>query len=166
MYSTNLLYCLLLLYRKLIGWISPGITEWHYELTIQSSVDTSLLWKFDTVRGASTLRYRYRLTRLVILPKSCLIDQSSGGVSSAADIAYLRTVLPASTEEAFFTYLHEVDTSVVTLYAIAEGSVVFPKVPVMRVEGPLPIVQLLETTLLNLVNYSRWGRRKSRGPLH
>lgn len=75
---------------------------------------------------------------------------------SPPDIDYLRSVLPATTEEEFFTYLHELDTREVTMYAVPEGSVVFPKVPVIRLEGPLPIVQLLETTMLTLVNYAKY----------
>lgn len=59
-------------------------------------------------------------------------------------------------EEEFFNYLSQVSANEVTLYAIPEGSVVFPKVPLIRMEGPLPIVQLLETTLLTLVNYARF----------
>lgn len=43
----------------------------------------------------------------------------------------------------------------VSMWAIPEGYVVFPKVPLLRIEGPLPIVQLMETTLLNLINYAR-----------
>ncbi|KAF8715285.1 hypothetical protein HU200_027244 [Digitaria exilis] len=38
---------------------------------------------------------------------------------------------------AFFDYLREVDCSDVEVYSIPEGSVVFPKVPLMRVEGPV-----------------------------
>ncbi|KAK2160577.1 hypothetical protein LSH36_130g03030 [Paralvinella palmiformis] len=70
------------------------------------------------------------------------------------DLEYLRTILPPHTEEDYFEYLRNLDTGSVTLYAIDEGTVVFPKVPLMRIEGPLPIVQLLETTLLTLVNYA------------
>ena len=76
---------------------------------------------------------------------------------SLLDIAYLKKVLPPNTEPEFFDYLTDLTTDEVTVYAIAEGMVVFPKVPLMRIEGPLPIVQLLETTLLNLINYARYS---------
>jgi len=74
------------------------------------------------------------------------------------DMDYLRTILPPSTEEAFYDYLSSVSTDNIVVYAVDEGMVVFPKVPLMRVEGPLAVVQLLETTLLNLVNYARFGK--------
>ncbi|XP_013378806.1 nicotinate phosphoribosyltransferase-like [Lingula anatina] len=70
------------------------------------------------------------------------------------DIEYLRTILPPTTEEEFFEFLHNLTAKDVIVYAVDEGSVVFPRVPIIRLEGPLPVVQLLETTLLNLVNYA------------
>lgn len=45
-----------------------------------------------------------------------------------ADVAYLRSVLPSTTEDAFFDYLATLDASEVTVTAIPEGSVVFPRV--------------------------------------
>nr|CAI5828587.1 unnamed protein product [Callosobruchus analis] len=73
---------------------------------------------------------------------------------SDSDIDYLRNTLPANTEEEFFEYLRSVNASDIRLYAMAEGYVAFPRLPLMRIEGPLIIVQLLETTLLTLVNYA------------
>ncbi|BBN19874.1 nicotinate phosphoribosyltransferase [Marchantia polymorpha subsp. ruderalis] len=71
-----------------------------------------------------------------------------------SDVAYLRTILPSRCEEAFFDYLKGVDCSEVVINAIPEGSVCFPRVPLIRVQGPLLIAQLLETTFLTLVNYA------------
>ncbi|TMW62539.1 hypothetical protein Poli38472_005157 [Pythium oligandrum] len=70
-----------------------------------------------------------------------------------SDIAYLRTVL-TDAEEAFFEWLATVDCSNIKVYAIKEGTIVFPRVPLLRIEGNLAVGQLLETPLLNLLNYA------------
>ncbi|ONM11381.1 Nicotinate phosphoribosyltransferase 2 [Zea mays] len=57
-------------------------------------------------------------------------------------------------EDDFFEYLRSIDCSDVEVYAIPEGYAVFPKVPLMRIEGPVAVVQLLETPFLSLVNYA------------
>lgn len=42
-------------------------------------------------------------------------------------------------QDGFYDYLRGIDCSDVEVYAIPEGSVVFPKVPLMRVEGPVAV---------------------------
>lgn len=44
------------------------------------------------------------------------------------DVEYLRSVLPADTDAAFFSYLKELDCSSVSVSAVPEGSVVFARV--------------------------------------
>ncbi|XP_035740574.1 nicotinate phosphoribosyltransferase-like isoform X1 [Vespa mandarinia] len=73
---------------------------------------------------------------------------------SNSDIKYLKSTMPATVDPEFFDYLKNVNVNDVTIYAMQEGSVTFPRIPLLRVEGPLIIVQLLETTLLTLVNYA------------
>ncbi|XP_061832065.1 nicotinate phosphoribosyltransferase isoform X3 [Nerophis lumbriciformis] len=70
------------------------------------------------------------------------------------DVDFLRSVLPPATDAAFFQYLRGLDCSGVTLRAVPEGTVVFAREPLMEVAGPLVVVQLLETSLLCLVNYA------------
>lgn len=72
---------------------------------------------------------------------------------SCSDISYLKSCLP-DCEEEFFTYLANMDAKEVRVMAMEEGSVCFPRIPLMKVKGPLVLVQLLETVFLNLVNYS------------
>src|SRR5690606_35817400 len=40
-----------------------------------------------------------------------------------------------------------------TLHAVKEGEIIFPNIPVVRVEGTLLEAQLIETVLLNLLNF-------------
>lgn len=44
-----------------------------------------------------------------------------------SDIEYLKTTLPPTIEQSFFVYLKELTAKDVKLYAIDEGSVVFPR---------------------------------------
>jgi nicotinate phosphoribosyltransferase len=69
------------------------------------------------------------------------------------DLAYLDRVLPRCGKE-FAAWLRSVDASQVCVYAQREGSVVFPRVPLMRLEGPLAVCQLMESAILNLISYS------------
>ena len=67
-----------------------------------------------------------------------MYDQLLNHCFFTSDIAYLKTILPTAVEEEFYTFLKAIDTSKVTLSAMLEGSIVFPKIPLIRVEGPLP----------------------------
>lgn len=74
---------------------------------------------------------------------------------SQSDIDYLRSVPALShAEPEFWSWLAGLDTSELTVYAMQEGTPAFPRVPLLRVEGPLALAQLVETTLLNLINFS------------
>ncbi|CAL8073092.1 unnamed protein product [Orchesella dallaii] len=73
---------------------------------------------------------------------------------SDSDIEYLRETLPQSVEPAFFDFLKNLTANDITVHAIDEGCVAFPRIPLLRIEGPLIVAQLLETTLLTLVNYA------------
>ncbi|MCL4466028.1 MAG: nicotinate phosphoribosyltransferase [Chloroflexi bacterium] len=67
-------------------------------------------------------------------------------------IEFIRSRMPGR-DPGFFEWLRGVDCSRVRLYAMREGTLAFPRVPLLTVEGPLAVCQLLETTLLNLVNF-------------
>lgn len=71
------------------------------------------------------------------------------------DLDYLRKTLPKVDDEGFYNYLKEVTTKDITVYAMEEGTVCFPNEPLVRLEGPLIVVQLLEAVLLNMINFAR-----------
>mmetsp|Transcript_29861 Transcript_29861/g.39255 ORF Transcript_29861/g.39255 Transcript_29861/m.39255 type:complete len:574 (+) Transcript_29861:153-1874(+) len=69
-----------------------------------------------------------------------------------SQLQYLREQLK-DCEEEFFDYLANLDCSEVQIHALKEGTVCFPREPLIRVSGPLGICQLVETTLLTLVGF-------------
>ncbi len=66
------------------------------------------------------------------------------------DLDYLRSL--NLFDEAFLDYLRGFKPHC-TVRAVPEGTLVFPHEPVIQVEGPILEAQLVETALLNMVNY-------------
>jgi nicotinate phosphoribosyltransferase len=69
---------------------------------------------------------------------------------SDEDIAYLRSL--SLFDEVFLQHLKKFEFTG-EIYAVKEGTVVFPYEPIIRVKAPIMEAQLIETALLNLVNH-------------
>ena len=67
-----------------------------------------------------------------------------------ADIGYLRTL--GLFDESFLEHLKNLRFTG-EIYAVPEGTIVFPNEPLVRVKAPILQAQLIETALLNLVNH-------------
>ena len=66
------------------------------------------------------------------------------------DIDYLRTT--GMFEEDFLDYLRHFHFSG-DIYAIPEGTVIFPREPIVKVIAPIMEAQLVETAILNIINH-------------
>jgi nicotinate phosphoribosyltransferase len=87
-----------------------------------------------------------------------LVDWMRSVRCSDEDIAYLKSqtnnVGGRIFADDFLDWLRENGNfDSITLQAIPEGRVVHPNVPLTVVQGPLAIAQILETSLLNRINY-------------
>lgn len=75
---------------------------------------------------------------------------------SDSDLAYLATLKGPEGDQlfsnGFFDYLADMRFSC-DVDAVPEGTVVFPYEPLVRIQGPLVQCQLLESPLLNLINF-------------
>lgn len=80
------------------------------------------------------------------------------------DIAYLSSLkAPCGGDmfkKGFLEYLRDFRMRV-DVWAIPEGDIAFPREPMLRVQGPVIDCQLLETALLNLVNFQTLAATKA-----
>ncbi len=87
---------------------------------------------------------------------STLIDFISQFRFDASDAAYLGTLTGSDGnplfEKQFLDYLMEMEFNC-HMDAVPEGTVMFPYEPLVRVRGPIIQCQILETALLNIMNF-------------
>lgn len=85
-----------------------------------------------------------------------VIDYLQNWKFSNADLDYLATLKNPNNKKLFpkpfLDYLRKLKFKC-DIDAIPEGTVVFPHEPLLRIQGPLVQCQLLETALLNIINF-------------
>ena len=86
------------------------------------------------------------------------LEWLDGASFGKEEVNYLRSHKSSNGEQLFaddfLAWLRdEFFTKAINLYAIPEGRVVHPNVPLHVIEGPLAVAQIIETALLNIINY-------------
>ncbi|MCP5150400.1 MAG: nicotinate phosphoribosyltransferase [Ectothiorhodospiraceae bacterium] len=127
-----------------------------YELTMAYGY-----WKLGRTREEAAFHLFFRSNAFgggytVAAGLAYVVDFLRGLHFTDDDLQYLATLVGNDGaplfEPAFLDYLRDLDFSF-DLDAVPEGTVVFPHQPLLRVCGPLPQVQILETPLLDMVNF-------------
>jgi nicotinate phosphoribosyltransferase len=135
--------------------ISPLLTD-LYQLTMAYGY-----WKLGIHNREAVFHQFYRNhpfggNYAVACGLATLVDFLQDWHFSSDDINYLRTLQsPAQTPlfpEDFLTYLQTLRFSC-DVAAVPEGELVFANEPMIRIKGPLIQGQLLESTVLNIMNF-------------
>eukprot|EP01132_Coremiostelium_polycephalum_P010820 gene10820-13257_t len=139
--------------KPLNGFVTPLLTD-MYQITMAYS-----LWKNNRHNIPTVFDLYFRKNPFggeftVFAGLEEVIRFISDYHFTSDDLAIIKSLLGPDCDEGFIEYLSKLDASEVTIYALKEGSVVFPRIPLIRVEGPLAVCQLFETTLLCLVNFA------------
>lgn len=134
------------------SFVNPMLTDF-YQLTMAYAY-----WRGERHNDASVFELFFRKNPFhgeftIFAGLSEVLRFISNFRFSERDVEFIKKSFPSDTPQAFFDYLLTVDCSEVIVSSMSEGSVVFPRCPIIRIEGPLLVCQLLETTLLNLTNF-------------
>ena len=135
---------------------SVGLLTDLYQLTMAYGY-----WKTGQVatEGAFNLYFRHNPFGggyAIACGLGYLVDFVESFHFDSSDLAYLDTLCGNDGrplfESEFLSFLSEIELSC-DVDAVPEGTVVFPQEPLVRITGPLLQCQLLETPLLNILNF-------------
>ncbi|MEE4197856.1 MAG: nicotinate phosphoribosyltransferase [Bacteroidales bacterium] len=121
----------------------------YYELTMAQGY-----YLASRHEGPATFDYFFRKNPFrggytIFAGLSDFLDALENFSFSDQDCSYL---LKSGLDERFVRYLRSFRFKG-TIHSVQEGEVVFPQEPVMRVEGSILETQLIETLLLNIINF-------------
>jgi nicotinate phosphoribosyltransferase len=135
-----------------------------YQLTMACAY-----WKSDTIDKEAVFHLTFRAAPFeggftIASGLETAIDWLKDFRFSDSDLEYLSTILGRDQrplfQEDFLDYLRTLEFEC-DVDAVPEGTVVFPHEPLIRVQGPLLQAQLLETPLLNFLNFQSLIATKS-----
>lgn len=140
-----------LLYRQ-----SPALLTDLYQLTMAQGY-----WKIGADRKEAVFhlffrRAPFRGAYALACGLTPAIEMLERFAFSSDDTAYLATLVGNDGKRLFDPGFLEMLTTLrleCNVHAVREGTVMFPHEPLLRVTGPLLQCQLLETALLNIVNF-------------
>lgn len=135
-----------------------------YQLTMAYGYWKSGLHERKSVFHLFFRKHPFKGNFTVAAGLALVADYLQGLQFSVAEIQYLGSLKGADGRALFSeTFLHYLQRLKFTgdVYAVPEGTVMFPHEPLIRVEAPLLQAQLIESALLNLVNFSSLIATKS-----
>ena len=132
-------------------WITPLLTD-HYQITMSYAYWKNNRHNEEAVFEAFFRKNPFKGKFTIFGGIEEVIKFVRNFKFKPEHIDYLRTQLTAPNE--YFEWLASLDCSKVKLYGVRDGKLVFPREPLVRLEGPLPVIQLLETPILNLINFA------------
>jgi len=126
-------------------------------------------WKQQMAEREAVFHLFYR--RAPFGDNACIVAGTSPAVNyiselkfTADELKYLGTLTGADDkalfDQGFLDYLHDMEWKL-DVSIIQEGELVFPNEPIMRIQGPLIQCQIVETALLNIVNFQTLIATKS-----
>lgn len=135
--------------------ISPLLTD-LYQFTMAYGYWKLGIHDRDAVFHLIFRKYPFQSRYAIACGLGSVIDFLNNFQISTEDINYLRTLSALDGSrlfpEDFLEYLKNLKFTC-DIDAITEGTLVFPHEPLLRIKGPLLQGQLLESTLLNLINF-------------